>query len=282
MPWGRIDDTYYDHPKLEELGDVHEWPDRVVAAGLNALAWSWCNRFLTDGKVPRATVSKLMGHVISADQAIALADQLVAVGLWEKAAGGYEIHDFLHYNDSREQVLARRQKEAARKAAYRSGKRPAGSPNGTSSVDDDDVPPVVPASVPVGQGDDVPPLSRAESRAESRRVSRDSSRARIPTRPDPSRPSDSPQPPASGGQSKRANGTSPRQLAAAAQAQADQEVEGKRYRRNQRQLAYARGAITEAQQIDMDRRDASLEEIPDRDTHLASLAAEDDWLGVKA
>lgn len=176
MPWGRVDDTYYDHPKLEELEGVGEWPDRLAGAGLNSLAWSWCNRFLTDGKVPRATVTKLGGTV-------ELADQLVRVGLWEAASGGYQIHDFLVYNDSREQVLARREKEALRKANYRAGRRPSGTTNGTASVDDEPVPPVVPASVPAGQPD--------VSRAESRRVSRDSTRARIPTRPDPSRPTES-------------------------------------------------------------------------------------------
>ncbi len=183
MPWGRVDDTYYDHPKLEELAGTSQWPDRLAAAGLNALAWSWCNRFLTDGKVPRATVAKLAGHLIAAEAAVALADQMVAVGLWEASAGGYEIHDFLQYNDSREQVLARRAKEAARKAAYRSGKRPNGSPDGTSSVDAHRVP----LSVPPGHDAPVPPLSRAESQ----RVSRDSSRAGIPTRPDPTRPNES-------------------------------------------------------------------------------------------
>lgn len=176
MPWGRVDDTYYDHPKLEELEDAHEWPDRLAGAGLNSLAWSWCNRFLTDGKVPRATVTKLGGTV-------ELADQLVRVGLWEGVAGGYQIHDFLVYNDSREQVLARREKEAQRKANYRAGRRPSGTTTGTPSVDDAPVPSVVPASVPAGQPD--------VSRAESRRVSRDSTRARIPTRPVPSRPTES-------------------------------------------------------------------------------------------
>jgi len=80
---------------------------------------------------------------------------------------------------------------------------------------------------------------------------------------------DSPQPPARGG--RRSNGTSRRQLAAAAQALADEQAEGRRYRVNQRLLAYSRGAITEAQQADMDRRDAPLSEIPDWSEHVAAL-----------
>lgn len=82
---------------------------------------------------------------------------------------------------------------------------------------------------------------------------------------------DSPQPPASGGRGSRSNGTTPRQLAAAAQAKVDEANEGRRYRVNQRLLAYSRGAISEAQQSDMNRRDAQLDEIPDWLEHLAKL-----------
>ena len=170
MPWGRVDDTWYDHPKLEELEDSREWPDRLAGAGLSSLAWSWCNRFLTDGKVPRGTVAKLGGT-------IELADMLVRAGLWESAPGGYQIHDFLVYNESAEDVRARRQKEADRKAAYRAGRRPTGTTNGTASVDGEDVPP----SVPTGHRQS-PTGTRARA---SRSANPD------PTRPDPSRPTES-------------------------------------------------------------------------------------------
>jgi hypothetical protein len=272
MPWGRVDDTWYDHPKLDLLTEQHEWPDRLAAAGLDSLAWSWCNRFLTDGHVPRATVRKLGGS-------LEIADMLVAIGRWEEAPGGFQIHDFLVYNDSREQVLARRQTEAKRKAEWRAKRRPDGSPSGTASVDDEVVPPGVPAGVPPS----VPPVSR--------RVSRDSTRAgrvaRIPTRPDPSRPNvDSPNPakrggpvnPRANGTNPRALGTSPRQVAAAAKAEADGKAESRRYRVNQRLLAYSRGAITEAQQADMNQRDAPLAEIPDHAEHQAALAAPKSWV----
>jgi hypothetical protein len=82
---------------------------------------------------------------------------------------------------------------------------------------------------------------------------------------------DSPQPPASGGRPSRSNGTSPRALAKAEAARVERDAKAKRWRRTQRQLAYARGAITEAQQADMDARDAELDEIPDWLAHLASL-----------
>lgn len=192
MPWGRVDDTWYDHPKLDLLDDEHEWPDRLVAAGLDSLAWSWCNRFLTDGHVPSATVRKL-----GATREIA--DMLVAIGRWEEAPGGYQIHDFLVYNDSRELILERRRTEAKRKAEWRAKQREKASPSGTASVNDEEVP----AGVPAG----VPPPVRPESRQVSRvpRATRDV--ARIPTRPDPSRPVE--KVPLRESQLARANGAEP-------------------------------------------------------------------------
>jgi hypothetical protein len=81
----------------------------------------------------------------------------------------------------------------------------------------------------------------------------------------------SPQPPASGGRPSRANGTSRRQVDAQAQAEQEASAKAKRWRRNQRQLAAYRGAISESQRIEMDERDAPLDEIPDWLQHVASL-----------
>lgn len=81
-----------------------------------------------------------------------------------------------------------------------------------------------------------------------------------------------PQPPASGG--RRANGDSPRQIAKAAAAEKAEADNAKRWRRSQRQLAYARGAISAEEQADMDRMDAPLAAIPDHEEHQAKLRAE--------
>jgi len=185
MPWGRVDDTWYDHPKLELLEDERVWPDRLAAAGLDSLAWSWCNRFLTDGRVPRATVTKLGGT-------IELADMLVRIGRWESVSGGYQIHDFLVYNDSAEQVRERRATEAARKAAWREKHRPGGTTNGTASVDEASVPPGVPPSVPAGHAPrsrNVPPSVPPSVPGFHARATRSANPD--PTRPDPTRPTES-------------------------------------------------------------------------------------------
>lgn len=101
MPWGRIDDGLYDHPKVDALpGGI-----RLACMGLNTLAISWSNRFLTDGFVPDERIRKLGGR--PAHKAA-----LIAVGLWETADGGAIIHDFHVYNPTREGILTER--EAAR------------------------------------------------------------------------------------------------------------------------------------------------------------------------
>jgi len=111
MPWGRIDDSLYDHPKLDALGR-----HRLPAIGLHALALSWCNRWLTDGHVPAERVRKLGGTR-------ALAEVLVTAGLWEPSESGYRIHDFLDYNESAAYVRASRdqKREAGRLGGLRSG-----------------------------------------------------------------------------------------------------------------------------------------------------------------
>jgi hypothetical protein len=103
MPWGRIDDSLYDHPKLDALGR-----QKLPAIGLHTLTLSWCNRWLTDGAVSCDRVVKLGGTV-------KLAETLVAAGLWEQTRSGYQVHDYLQYNDSRAEVEERREIEREKK-----------------------------------------------------------------------------------------------------------------------------------------------------------------------
>jgi hypothetical protein len=211
MPWGRLDDGLYDHPKLEELAKdpvdvarVVESLDaedlvRLAGLGLWTRAISYCNRYLTDGALSRRQMEKLGG---SAD----LADCLVNVSLLDRTPTGFAVHDFLLFNDSRNTVLARRQKDADRKAAWRAkkdaDKRPAGTKRGTPRTKAANVTPVVPASVPGVVPPSVTPVVPA------------SSHARIPTqththtRPDLVNES-TPQPPASGGRRTRARDLGP-------------------------------------------------------------------------
>lgn len=125
MPWGRLDDSLYDHPKLDLLPHEAEAAQRIldtldpaqlvklVALGLWARSISWCNRFLTDGAVPRATIVRKL------DGSPELADAMVGAGWFESSATGYQVHDFLDFNESRADVLERREKDADRQREWR-------------------------------------------------------------------------------------------------------------------------------------------------------------------
>ena len=107
MPWGRLDDSLYDHPKLDALG-----PAKLAGVGLWALAISWSNRWLTDGIVPADRIRKLGGTAT-------IAERLVVAGLFDRCDESYRIHDFLKFNNSAEQVMAKR--EQRREAGRRGG-----------------------------------------------------------------------------------------------------------------------------------------------------------------
>jgi hypothetical protein len=73
--------------------------------------------------------------------------------------------------------------------------------------------------------------------------------------------SNTPIPPPSGG-SPRANGTNPRAIAAEITRRANAAEAERKARRKARHVAYLDGRLTEAQRVEMDDRDAPLDEIP--------------------
>jgi len=132
MPWVRVDDHFPDHHKLAELGDLAPVGGWLALCGL-----AWCNRQLTDGRIPKAQVHRLASfrHVAVAGvqvDAEALAEALVRVGLWTVSDDGcaYVIHDYHHYQPSKADVLAERARNAARKQRHPATGRYTG--NGTA------------------------------------------------------------------------------------------------------------------------------------------------------
>lgn len=112
MPWFKVDDGFHGHPKVVELS--------LSAVGLWTLAGSWCAKYLTDGFVPKKTVTRLGGDVEQAQE-------LVTSDLWFTAQGGYEFKDWAHYQPLKEAVEAERAaaQERMRKArASKKGVRP--------------------------------------------------------------------------------------------------------------------------------------------------------------
>lgn len=106
MPYLNLDDNFADHPKVDALSDG---AFRLHVAGLN-----YCARKLTNGVVEKHRVHRLMPVYKPA-----YLTELMDARMWLPHAGGYEIHDYLEWNQSREWWEARREAEAKRKADYR-------------------------------------------------------------------------------------------------------------------------------------------------------------------
>lgn len=96
MTWVKVSDDFWRHPKVRRLLDRPLGP---AALGLWVAAQSWIGEELTDGFVPDRQPTRLMGADVSD-----LVEELVLVGLWERAIGGWQVHDYLDYNPSRAQV----------------------------------------------------------------------------------------------------------------------------------------------------------------------------------
>jgi hypothetical protein len=107
MPWARFDDRYPSNRKVRPLSDA--------AFRLDVSAVCWSNENLTDGRI-RGDELTLVADIRNHPKA---AEELVLRGRWLKTEDGWEIHDFLVYNPSRDQVLADRAKAAERQRRAR-------------------------------------------------------------------------------------------------------------------------------------------------------------------
>ena len=99
MPWVKLDDRFPDHPKTLSLGDDY---DSCVTLHIRGLCY--CAANLTDGFIPSRVFRGYERECA----------RLVEVGLWDEAEGGFEIHDYLDYNPSRDDALASRKSHSER------------------------------------------------------------------------------------------------------------------------------------------------------------------------
>lgn len=97
MPWVRLEDNFYEHPKIADRS--------LAAVGLWALGLGYCNRWLTDGHLP-TKAARLLGATKK------LTDELEAAGLWEKVDGGWHYHDYHDRQPTAESVRQRREERA--------------------------------------------------------------------------------------------------------------------------------------------------------------------------
>ena len=118
MPWFKIDDGFWSHPKTLQLSDG--------ALGLWVRAGSWSMHHLTDGCI-RAHALRLLSAKPR------FVDELVSVSLWIRSDSvldseksdqiSYQFHDWSKYQPTREQVEADRRAAADRKAKSRRDSR---------------------------------------------------------------------------------------------------------------------------------------------------------------
>lgn len=116
MPWSKLDDNIFEHPKMLRAGED--------AANLYVRGLVYCNRFLTDGRIE----AEVLPAITRKREAPRLAADLVRVGLWETHPdGGWLVHDFHEHNPTAEEVaekraaLAAKRSEAGKRGGMRSG-----------------------------------------------------------------------------------------------------------------------------------------------------------------
>lgn len=107
MPWFKVDDNLAFHHKVVAAGNP--------AMGLWVRCGSLCAQQLTDGFVP--------DHMIATVGTKAQAEKLVAVGLWDRAEGGYRFHEWDARQPSKASVEAERAAAADRMREYRAKKK---------------------------------------------------------------------------------------------------------------------------------------------------------------
>lgn len=84
----KLHDGYADHDRVIDLTDA--------AFRMHVSAMCFCGSNQTDGRIKARVLLRYAGR-----KAI---DELVAAGLLVETADGYEVHDYLDYNRSREEI----------------------------------------------------------------------------------------------------------------------------------------------------------------------------------
>ena len=103
MVWAKFDDKYPDNPKIVALSDA--------AFRLHASAICYSAAHLLDGRIPKAAAHRYVARGVAA------AKELLESGLFADDGDFYQVHDFLDYNPTAEQVTN------IREARARSGRK---------------------------------------------------------------------------------------------------------------------------------------------------------------
>lgn len=108
MPWFKVDDGFWSHPKCLALP--------APSLALWVRAGSWSAQQMTDGVVPRTALPMLGAK--PKDAAV-----LVDVGLWETTDVGWRFHDWDAYQPTRAQIREEREATAERVRQWRARRK---------------------------------------------------------------------------------------------------------------------------------------------------------------
>ena len=114
MTWAQFDDNWYEHPHFTDLS--------LAALGLWSVGKTYCNRLLTDGRIPQSFVARWSR---SGRAAVA---ELLKFGRWAvNEDGSYQHVGYLDHNPSKGEVLRRKAElhEKRSKAGHAGGKQSA-------------------------------------------------------------------------------------------------------------------------------------------------------------
>jgi hypothetical protein len=173
LSWFKVDDAFYDHPKVVEL--------TLEAVGLWTLTGAYCARHLTDGMLTARTAQRLGATE-------ELVKELVDAGLWQPVMDGtvpsFQFHDWDAYQPSKESVLKTRAEGKVRAAQSRKKlkERTLGALESNAPTNDERTPP---ARSPE-RSPELPANVRQDVQENEQRTS--AGRSAPPTRPDPTRP----------------------------------------------------------------------------------------------
>jgi len=104
MAWFRVDDNFYDHPKVDELS--------LEAVGIWLLCGTYVAKQLTDGFIPDRRITRLGGN----DD---LVQELVEAELWDPVDGGYMFRNWMDYQPTKDAVEAKREADRERQRKKR-------------------------------------------------------------------------------------------------------------------------------------------------------------------
>jgi hypothetical protein len=127
VTWVKVDDAFPMHRKIPQIG-----PEGVA---LFVSLLCFCSRNLTDGGFSEKDFSAIWPWKgLSVPRGLRA---LIDAGMVEMTDGGYRVHDYLLYQPSRAEVLAKRERERLKKQGQRAGPTPAGPqgrPSGTEKL----------------------------------------------------------------------------------------------------------------------------------------------------